>query len=182
VTYAIAAAPGRRLAAAGAHGHGGCASATHRAASAGIPAASPRLSSCCGEDRRKRKSGQPLAILLAEVSGESISGASASDSRRAIAAAQELLRRYIEDEDSMARLSGTRVAAVISGSVNVHDVENLLDRLNEDMRAWTRSSHGTIELNVGVVLDRKGRSPTDHLLAQANIAVRRATVSGAAAT
>ncbi len=127
---------------------------------------------------RKRQHGHPLAILVAEISISRSSTTSANETRRVIAAAHELLRRYIDDDDGMARLSGNRVAALISGSVNMHELENMLDRLNEDMRAWTRSSLGAMELNVGVVLDWQGRASTDHLLTQVNIAVRRAAISG----
>lgn len=128
---------------------------------------------------RRRIQGRPLAVLIAEVSSEKSNPALQAEAGKVVAAAHELLRRYIEGEESVKRLTRDRVAAVMAGSVTMHELERLVDRLNEDMRAWTRSSLGRLlELNVGVVIDWQGRTSPDLLVRQVNIAVRRAAISG----
>jgi len=123
-------------------------------------------------ERTRRKAG-PYAVVLAELNR----GAAQVTSKQAsamIAAAEELLRRYLLAECPVLRLQGERVAAIIPG-VAVYEVERMLDRLQEDMRGWTRASPG-LELTVGVVADRSGSADIDEVMRDLHLAVRRAIV------
>jgi len=123
-------------------------------------------------ERVRRKQGPFGAILLQLSRGTAL--LSKKETRAIIASADELLRRYLDAESTVLRLDGDRVAAIIPGA-SVFEVERMLDRLQEDLRGWTRSAPGLL-FSAGVVTDRLGSAHIEDIVRDLNLAVRRAAV------